>query len=42
MTNALRGFVLEFQLSKGIVVEVSHRVLIVFSEYKLAFAKTID
>ena len=38
MTNALRGFFLEFQLSEGIVVEVPHRVLTLFHQYKLAFA----
>ena len=42
MAKALRGFVLEFQLSKGIVVEVPHRVITVFSQYKVAFAKMID
>ena len=42
MTKALRGFFLEFQLSEGIVVEVAHRVLIVFYLYKLAFAEMID
>ncbi len=42
MTKALRGFFLEFQLSEGIVVEVAHRVLTLFSQYKLAFAKMID
>ena len=38
----MQGFLGEFQLSKGIVVEVPHRVLTMFSLHKLAFAKMID
>ena len=37
MAEALRGFFGEFELSKGIVVEVPHRFLTVFSQHKLAF-----
>ena len=39
--NALRVCFLKFQLSKGTIFEMPHRVLNVFSRYKLTFVKMI-
>ena len=41
MTNGVRGFLGKFKLSKGLSGEVSQRVYIVFSQYKLALVKMI-
>ena len=39
--NFIVGVFMTFQLSKGTTFEMSHRVLTVFSQYKLAFRNMI-